>query len=101
LCCAHVVLATGGPAQIYATSVYPACHTGMTGMALAAGAMGANLHQWQYGLASTTFRWNVSGSYQQVLPRYLSIDAEGTVREFLNDYFEDPMEAIACTFLKG
>ena len=101
VCCAHAVLATGGPAQVYAQSVYPLGHTGMSGMALAAGAAGANLHQWQYGLASTAFRWNVSGSYQQVLPRYVSVDEQGVRREFLAEALGDPLEAVRLCFLKG
>ena len=98
--CAHVVLCTGGPAHIYADSVYPAGHTGMGALALQAGAAMANLHHWQYGLASVQFRWNVSGSYQQVLPRYVSVDAEGQQREFLADTL-GVQQALALTFRKG
>ena len=70
--CPHIILATGGPAGVYDASVYPCGHVGMTGMALEAGAKLVNLQEWQYGLASIDFRWNVSGTYQQVLPRYIS-----------------------------
>ncbi|MCR4622621.1 MAG: FAD-binding protein [Clostridiales bacterium] len=98
----HVIIATGGPAQIYEASVYPLSQQGMTGMAAMAGARLSNLHQWQYGIASTAFRWNLSGSYQQVLPRYVSVDKNGNEHEFLNEAFpEDPMEAVRRTFLKG
>ncbi|MGN0994820.1 MAG: FAD-binding protein [Butyricicoccus sp.] len=97
----HVILATGGPAGIYADSVYPCGHTGMSGLALEAGAEAANLEQWQYGLASIDFRWNVSGTYQQVLPRYISVDEKGVEREFLPDYFNSPQEALDAVFLKG
>ena len=97
----RVILATGGPAGCYLTSVYPPSQTGMSGMALSAGARGANLQEWQYGLASTAFRWNVSGTYQQVLPRYISIDRDGVEREFLLDYFSTPEEALDQVFLKG
>jgi len=99
--CANIILATGGPAGIYYHSVYPESQTGASGLALEAGASGANLHQWQYGLASTKFRWNVSGTYQQVLPRYISVDAQGNSREFLPDYFATPVEALDMVFLKG
>lgn len=99
--CAHIVLATGGPAGIYADSVYPTCHTGSTGLALAAGASLQNMTEWQYGLASTNPRWNVSGTYMQVLPRFVSVDENGTEREFLLDYFQDPYEALSAVFLKG
>ena len=97
----HVVMATGGPAILYENSVYPPSQTGMTGMALEAGAKGCNLQEWQYGLASIQFRWNVSGTYQQVLPRYLSLSPQGEYREFLNDYFSTPEEALELVFLKG
>ena len=99
--CSHIVLATGGPAGIYADSVYPTCHTGSTGLAIAAGAALQNMTEWQYGLASTEPRWNVSGTYMQVLPRFVSIDESGTRREFLLDYFKDPYEALSTIFLKG
>ncbi len=98
--CAHVILATGGPAGIYADSVYPACHNGATGLALAAGAHGQNLTEWQYGLASISPRWNVSGTYMQVLPRVISVGADGE-REFLGDDFADPYAALSALFLKG
>ena len=97
----HIVLATGGPAAIYFDSVYPESHTGSTGLAYEAGASLTNLAEWQYGLASIDFRWNVSGTYQQVLPRYISIDDEGVEREFLLDYYATPEEAIKNVFLKG
>ncbi len=99
--CSRVVMATGGPAGLYETSVYPESQSGMSGLALFAGAKAANLQEWQYGLASIKFRWNVSGTYQQVLPRYISIDGDGVEREFLLDYFDDPMEALNRVFLKG
>ena len=97
----HVVLATGGPAAVYFDSVYPTSQTGNSSLALEAGAAFGNLSEWQYGLASTDFRWNVSGTYQQVLPRYISVDPDGKEHEFLCDYFEDPSEAIDRVFLKG
>lgn len=99
--CRHVVLATGGPAMIYGASVYPESQTGMTGMALEAGAHGCNLQEWQYGLASIKFRWNVSGTYQQVLPRYIAVDKNGNEREFLPEYFQSPARALDMVFLKG
>ena len=99
--CSQVILATGGPAIVYEASVYPESQTGMTGMALEAGASACNLQEWQYGLASTKFRWNLSGTYQQVLPRYIAVDREGNEREFLPEYFETPEQALDFVFLKG
>ena len=96
-----VVLATGGPADLYENAVYPESQTGMTGMALRAGAAGANLSEWQYGLASVKFRWNVSGSYQQALPRYVAVEPDGTEREFLPEYLGSAEAALDLVFLKG
>ncbi|MBQ2463086.1 MAG: FAD-binding protein, partial [Clostridia bacterium] len=97
----HIVYATGGPAGLYARSVYPGSQHGASGLAFEAGARGKNLTEWQYGIASTSFRWNLSGTYQQVLPRYLSTNAEGEdEREFLLDSMTAE-EALARTFLKG
>lgn len=101
----NVVYATGGPAGIYKTSVYPPSQIGSTGTALAAGITAKNLTEWQYGLASIGFRWNVSGSYQQAMPRYISTAEDGSdVREFLCDApggFADAHQMLAAQFHKG
>lgn len=98
----NVVFAVGGPAGVYGRSVYPASQHGSTGIALEAGAAAKNLIEWQYGIASVKFRWNLSGAYQQVLPRYISTDQSGNdEREFLEDYFTDPQELLTAIFLKG
>jgi len=98
----HVIYATGGPAGIYAASVYPESQTGATGIALEAGALGANLCESQYGIASTDFRWNLSGTYQQVLPRYISRAKNGgDEREFLAEWFPDAETMAKAVFLKG
>lgn len=99
--CGSVLLATGGPAGIYADSVYPECHTGSTGLALSAGASLQNMTEWQYGLASVNPRWNVSGTYMQVLPRFFSVDDSGAEHEFLLDFFKEPYDALSAVFLKG
>jgi succinate dehydrogenase/fumarate reductase flavoprotein subunit len=99
--CRDIIMATGGPAGIYADSVYPECHHGSTGLAIEAGAKMQNLALWQYGLASTSPRWNVSGTYMQVLPRFVSIDKNGNEYDFLWDYFEDPYHGLSLVFLKG
>ena len=97
----NIILATGGPAGMYADSVYPECHNGASGLAFEAGAYGKNLTEWQYGIASTHPRWNVSGTYMQVLPRIVSIDADGVEREFVCDYFTDDGKALSMIFKKG
>ncbi|AEB06656.1 fumarate reductase/succinate dehydrogenase flavoprotein domain protein [Coriobacterium glomerans PW2] len=99
--CSNLIWCTGSPASIYEVVAYPESQTGMSGAALQAGAEAANLQDWQYGLASVGFRWNISGTYQQALPRYVAIDSQGNEREFLSDYGLTPIEAVDMTFYKG
>ncbi len=95
----NVILATGGPAGIYECSVYPKSQSGALGLAALAGCNLVNLEEWQYGIASTDFRWNLSGTYQQVIPRYVSLDKDGVWREFLYDELGE--ESFDLIFLKG
>ena len=97
----NTVIATGGPAGMYADTVFPLGHHGASGVAFEAGVIGKNLTEWQYGLASTSPRWNVSGTYMQVLPRFVSVDTEGNEYEFLNDYFDDIGVCLSKIFRKG
>lgn len=98
----NVILGTGGPGDLYSESVYPFSQTGSAGMAFRAGAQGQNLTESQFGIASLDFRWNLSGSYQQVIPRYFSTDKYGRdEKEFLNDNFTDHSSLIKAIFLKG
>ena len=97
----NTVIATGGPAGMYADTVFPLGHHGASGVAFEAGVIGKNLTEWQYGLASTAPRWNVSGTYMQVLPRFVSVDAEGNEYEFLNEYFDDIGVCLSKIFRKG
>lgn len=100
--CRSVILATGGPAGMYQDSVYPVSQLGGSGMAFEAGAWGKNLTEWQFGLASLNPRWNVSGTYMQVLPRFVSTNTDGQdEQEFLMDYFRTPEEMLSMVFLKG
>ena len=87
---------------MYADSVYPFGHYGSTGLAFEAGVIGKNLTEWQYGLASIKPRWNVSGTYMQVLPKFISTDMDGKdEREFLLDFFTDLNDMLNKVFLKG
>ncbi len=98
----NVILGSGGPAGIYETSAYPVSQAGSTGIAFEAGVSGQNLTETQFGIASLKFNWNLSGSYQQVIPRYISTDKNGNDRrEFLNDSFPDLRSLSRAIFLKG
>ena len=94
----NVVFAVGGPGGLYRDSVYPQVHNGAIGLALLAGARTQNLPESQFGLASTGFRWNMSGSYMQAIPRFISTDRAGcgSGREFLREAFDSP-GALAST----
>ena len=99
--CDNLVWAAGGPSAIYKSTVYPESQTCAHGALFLAGVKGASLTESQYGIASTKFRWNLSGTYQQVLPRYISVDKDGTEHEFLNDYYPDASHQLTAIFLKG
>lgn len=97
----HSVLwATGGPSALYHCSVYPESQNCSLGAPLSAGASAVNLTESQYGIASVPFRWNLSGSFQQAIPRYVSVDKNGNEREFLYDTFSRE-NSIAAVFRKG
>ena len=97
----NVIFATGGPAGMYLDSSYPHGQVGATGLALEAGVAGKNLTEWQFGLASIEPRWNVSGTYMQVVPRFVSTNEDGSdEREFLWDYL-DETKLWEYVFLKG
>lgn len=98
----NIILGTGGPGEMYEDSVYPVSQTGSAGLAYRAGASGQNLTESQFGIASIRFRWNLSGSYQQVIPRYFSTDRSGNdEREFLNEHFRSYKDLTRAVFLKG
>jgi succinate dehydrogenase/fumarate reductase flavoprotein subunit len=99
---ANMVLAGGGPGAMYETSVYPLGQIGIHGLAFEAGLAGENLTESQFGLASTKFRWNVSGTYMQVIPRIFSTDAKGKdEKEFLTGFFPTMSKMATDIFLKG
>jgi len=99
----NVIFAVGGPGGLYKTSVYPPVHTGAIGLALLKGAMAQNLNESQFGMSSIKFRWNVSGTYMQCIPRFISTAADGISeeKEFLTPFFDNPGELHSLIFLKG
>jgi succinate dehydrogenase/fumarate reductase flavoprotein subunit len=98
----NIVLAAGGPGELYQTSVYPKGQFGLHGLAFRAGLVAENLTESQFGLASIKFRWNVSGSYMQSVPRLFSTDADGKhERDFLADFFPSMETMATAIFLKG
>lgn len=99
--CRYLVWATGGPAAMYSNSVYPESQYGASGLAFEAGCLGQNLTEWQYGLASVSPRWNVSGTYMQALPRFFSVDSTGKEYDFLSNRITNAGQLLSFIFLKG
>lgn len=97
----NIVLATGGPGELYASTVYPKGQVSLHGVALKAGAAAVNLGESQFGITSTGFRWNLSGTYQQVIPSYFSRDKRGKRINFLEWYYRSLPEMASNIFLKG
>ncbi len=101
--CEDLVIATGGPGELYRDSVYPHhCHGGL-GLALEAGIELCNVTESQFGIGSprTNFPWNLSGTYVQVMPRVYSVDDEGNEIHFLKRYYRTTREMVSNTFRKG
>lgn len=99
----NVVLATGGPGELYRDSVYPHKCFGSLGLALEEGITLANLTESQFGIATprSAFPWNLSGTYVQVIPYIYSVDSEGNEHNFLADYYRTTQELASNIFRKG
>ena len=100
---AAVVLATGGPGELYRDSVYPVNCFGSLGMALEAGIELTNLTESQFGIGTRRedFPWNLSGTYVQAMPCIYSVDASGQEWNFLADYYRSTAELASNVFRKG
>ncbi|EFG1227735.1 FAD-binding protein [Escherichia albertii] len=87
--CQHLVLATGGPGELYRDSVYPVNCFSALGMALEAGITLVNLTESQFGIGTprSQFPWNLSGTYMQAMPRIYSQDHSGRQYNFLAAYY--------------
>jgi succinate dehydrogenase / fumarate reductase flavoprotein subunit len=101
--CGTVVIATGGPGELYRDSVYPRHCFGSLGLALEAGVEAVNLTESQFGIGTPrdNFPWNLSGTYVQCMPYIFSRDARGHERNFLADYYRTTQELASNTFRKG
>ena len=99
----NVVLASGGPGELYRDSVYPKNCFGSLGMALEAGLLLANLTEHQFGIGTrrAEFPWNLSGTYVQAMPYVFSTDEHGREYNFLADYYRTTQELAANIFRKG
>ncbi|MBN1556906.1 MAG: FAD-binding protein [Lentisphaerae bacterium] len=100
--CRNLVFAGGGPGALFESSVYPEGQMGPYAQLLESGVRAVNLTEMQFGIASLRPRWNLSGTYQQAIPRYFSTAPDGSdERDFLNPYFASLSGLASAIFLKG
>jgi succinate dehydrogenase/fumarate reductase flavoprotein subunit len=101
--CPVLVIAAGGPGELYRDSVFPNGCFGSLGLALEAGVALVNLTESQFGIGSRRegFPWNLSGTYVQAIPYIYSVDAAGDERNFLADYYRTTQELASNIFRKG
>jgi succinate dehydrogenase / fumarate reductase flavoprotein subunit len=101
--CADLVIAAGGPGELYRDSVYPKHCFGALGLALEAGVAAVNLMESQFGIGTPRdgFPWNLSGTYAQCLPYIHSVDSDGIEHNFLGDYHRTTQELVSNIFRKG
>lgn len=98
-----LILAAGGPGELYRDSVYPNGCFGSLGLALDAGIELVNLTESQFGIGTRRegFPWNLSGTYVQALPHIYSVDQGGAEHHFLADYYRTTQELASNIFRKG
>lgn len=98
-----VVLAGGGPGEMYRDSVYPNGCFGTLGLAAEAGLELVNLTESQFGIGTRRegFPWNLSGTYVQAMPHIYSVDAGGQEHHFLARYYRTTREMASNIFRKG
>jgi succinate dehydrogenase / fumarate reductase, flavoprotein subunit len=101
--CDFVVIASGGPGELYRDSVYPRHCFGSLGLALEAGLEAVNLTESQFGIGTSRerFPWNLSGTYVQCMPYVYSVDSRGREHNFLGEYFRSTRELASNVFRKG
>jgi succinate dehydrogenase/fumarate reductase flavoprotein subunit len=101
--CGSLVIAAGGPGELYRDSAYPRNCFGSLGMALEAGIETVNLTESQFGISTSRegFPWALSGTYSQCVPCIYSLDAQGQEHNFLADYFRTTQDLASNIFRKG
>lgn len=101
--CGALVLAAGGPGELYRDSVYPKHCFGSLGLALEAGIEAVNLTESQFGIGTRRdgFPWNLSGTYAQAMPYIYSRDGAGREYNFLADCYRTTQELVSNVFRKG
>ncbi len=98
-----LVIAAGGPGELYRDSVYPKQCFGALGLALEAGIEAVNLTESQFGIGTSRdgFPWNLSGTYVQAIPYIYSVDSRGREQNFLAGVYRTTQELASNVFRKG
>jgi succinate dehydrogenase/fumarate reductase flavoprotein subunit len=98
-----LILAAGGPGELFRDSVFPNGCFGSLGMALEAGLELTNITENQFGIGTRRegFPWNLSGTYVQTIPHIYSVDADGAEHHFLAAYYRTTQEMASNVFRKG
>ena len=98
-----LVIAAGGPGELYRDSVFPNGCFGTLGLALETGLELTNITESQFGIGTRRegFPWNLSGTYVQVIPHIHSVDETGNEHHFLADYYRTTQEMASNIFRKG
>ncbi|OLP57872.1 oxidoreductase [Xaviernesmea oryzae] len=101
--CDTLILAAGGPGELYRDSVYPNGCFGSLGLALEAGIALVNLTESQFGIGTRRegFPWNLSGTYVQAIPHIYSVDSAGVEHHFLGEIYRSTQEMASNIFRKG
>ncbi len=101
--CSALVIAAGGPGEMYRDSVFPNGCFGSLGLALEAGVRLVNLTESQFGIGTRRegFPWNLSGTYVQAMPYVYSVDDQGSEHNFLADTYRSTQELASNIFRKG
>ncbi len=101
--CGALIIAAGGPGELYRDSVFPNGCFGSLGLALEAGVDLVNLTESQFGIGTRRegFPWNLSGTYVQAMPYVFSLDKHGTEHNFLAEYYRTTQELASNIFRKG
>lgn len=101
--CQTLILAAGGPGELYRDSVFPNGCYGSLGLALDAGIELTNITESQFGIGTRRegFPWNLSGTYVQVIPHIYSLDENGQEHHFLAEYYRTTQELASNVFRKG
>jgi succinate dehydrogenase/fumarate reductase flavoprotein subunit len=97
---ANVVLAAGGPGEMYQTSVYPRGQVGLHGLALRAGLAAENLTESQFGQWRNSAGMSPAPTCEPFTD--FGADAAGKhERDFLADFFPSMKTMATDIFLKG